>query len=41
MRAERDELAVNLAQIEAYQPGTTEKAKAWTEQVDRAPRRRG
>jgi len=43
LRWERDELAVVLAQIEAYQPGIADKAKAWMEQVDRMPpgRRRG
>ena len=34
LRRERDELAVQLAQIEAYQPGITAKAQAWVEQVD-------
>src|SRR5690348_5943170 len=33
VRAERDELAVQLAQIEAYQPGITAKARAWVERV--------
>jgi len=40
LRRERDELAVQLAQIEAYQPGITEKARAWVGQIDRTPRRR-
>src|SRR4051794_2441707 len=34
LRQERDELAVVLAQIEAYQPGIADKARAWVEQVD-------
>jgi hypothetical protein len=34
LRRERDELAVVLAQIEAYQPGIADKARAWVEQVD-------
>jgi hypothetical protein len=40
LRQERDELAMTLAQIEAYQPGVAAKARAWVEQVDAAPRRR-
>ena len=40
VRAERDELAVLLRQIEAYEPGITAKEKAWVEQVDGAPSRR-
>ncbi|MFL5282965.1 MAG: hypothetical protein ACJ8AW_18730 [Rhodopila sp.] len=40
LKQERDELAVQLAQIEAYQPGITAKAQAWVEQVDRAPQHR-
>jgi hypothetical protein len=39
VKQERDELAVQLAQIEAYQPGIAAKAKAWVEQIDRTPRR--
>jgi hypothetical protein len=39
VKQERDELAVQLAQIEAYQPGIAAKARAWVEQIDRAPRR--
>ncbi|MFL5284037.1 MAG: hypothetical protein ACJ8AW_24345 [Rhodopila sp.] len=35
LRQERDDLAVRLAEIEAYQPGITDKAQAWVEQVDR------
>ncbi|MFL5287161.1 MAG: hypothetical protein ACJ8AW_40885 [Rhodopila sp.] len=34
LRQERDDLAVQLAQIEAYQPGIAAKARAWVEQVD-------
>ena len=41
VRAEHDELAVTLAQIEAYQPGIAAKARAWVEQVDTTPPRRG
>jgi hypothetical protein len=37
--ARRVELAVTLAQIEAYQPGITVKARTGVEQVDGAPRR--
>jgi hypothetical protein len=40
LRQKRDELAVLLVQIEAYQPGTTAKAKAWIAQIDAPPRRR-
>jgi hypothetical protein len=40
VKQERDKLAVQLAQIEAYQPGITAKAKAWVEQVDGTPRYR-
>jgi hypothetical protein len=40
LRQECDELAMTLAQIEAYQPGIAAKARAWVEQVDAAPRRR-
>jgi hypothetical protein len=40
LKRERDELAVQLAQIEAYQPGIADKARAWVEQVDAAPQRR-
>jgi hypothetical protein len=39
VRRERDELAVQLAQIEAYQPGITAKAKAWVAEVDGSPKR--
>jgi uncharacterized membrane-anchored protein len=38
LRRERDELAVVLAQIEAYQPGIADKARAWVDQIDRTPR---
>ena len=41
VKAERDELAERLAQIEAYQPGIAAKARAWVEQVDTTPPRRG
>jgi hypothetical protein len=41
LRRECDELAVLLAQIEAYQPGIAAKARAWVEQVDTTPPRRG
>jgi hypothetical protein len=37
VRRERDELAVQLMQIEAYQPGITEKA--WVAEVDGSPKR--
>jgi hypothetical protein len=40
VRQERDELAVVLRKIEAYQSGTAAKARAWVEQVDRMPPRR-
>jgi hypothetical protein len=40
VRRERDELAERLAAIEAYQPGITEKAKAWVAEVDRPRRQR-
>jgi hypothetical protein len=40
LRRERNELALTLAQIEAYQPGIAAKARAWVEQVDGTPRRR-
>ncbi len=40
VRRERDELAVLLAQIEAYEPGIAAKAKVWVDRVDRVPRRR-
>jgi hypothetical protein len=39
VRKERNELAMTLAQIEAYQPGIAVKARTWVEQVDGAPRR--
>ena len=39
LRQERDALAEQLAQIEAYQPGIGDKARAWVAEVDR-PRRR-
>jgi hypothetical protein len=35
LRAERDELAVKLRQIEAFAPGVAAKAAAWVAQVDR------
>src|SRR5689334_18707928 len=35
LEQERAELAERLAAIEAYQPGITEKARAWVERVDR------
>jgi hypothetical protein len=38
LKQERDELAVQLAQIEAYQPRVT--AKAWVAEIDKPPRRR-
>jgi hypothetical protein len=34
MKLERDELAVQLAQVEAYQPGIAAKVWAWIAQVD-------
>jgi hypothetical protein len=37
LRRERDELAVQLAQIEAFEPGITAKARVWVVRVDRAP----
>jgi hypothetical protein len=40
VKAERDELAVLLVQIEAYEPGITAKARAWVGEVDGAPPRR-
>jgi hypothetical protein len=40
VRRECDELAVLLAQIKAYEPEITAKAKAWVKQVDRVPRKR-
>ena len=40
VRAERDELSVQLAQIEAYQPGVMAKANAWVAEVHKPPRRR-
>jgi hypothetical protein len=40
VRQERDELAVQLAQIEAYQPGIADKAQTWVEQIDRTLRHR-
>ena len=39
VRKERNELAMTLTQIEAYQPGIAVKARTWVEQVDGAPRR--
>jgi hypothetical protein len=41
LKQERDEMAMTLAQIEAYEPGIAAKARAWVEQIDRTPRRRG
>jgi len=40
LKQERDKLAERLAVIEAFQPGITERARTWVEQVDAAPRRR-
>jgi hypothetical protein len=40
LKQERDELAVQLKRIEAYQPGIREKAQACIAQVDRMPKRR-
>jgi hypothetical protein len=37
LRRERDELAERLAQIEAFQPGIADKARAWIAQVDSVP----
>jgi len=39
LRRERDELVVQLAQIEAYQPGIAAKAADWIKRIDRTPRR--
>ena len=41
LKQERDEIAMTLAQIAAYEPGIAAKARAWVEQIDRTPRRRG
>src|SRR4051795_2696036 len=38
LQKERDALAESLAQIEAYQPGILNVAKAWVAQMDRAAR---
>ena len=38
LRKERDDLAESLAQIEAYQPGILNVAKAWVASIDRAAR---
>ena len=38
LRKERDDLAESLAQIEAYQPGILNVAKAWLASIDRTAR---
>ena len=38
LRKERDDLAESLAQIEAYQPGILNVAKAWVAAIDRTAR---
>ena len=38
LQQERDDLAESLAQVEAYQPGILNVAKAWVAQIDRAAR---
>jgi hypothetical protein len=38
LRKERDDLAESLAQIEAYQPGILNVAKAWVASIDRTAR---
>jgi hypothetical protein len=38
LRKERDDLAESLAQIEAYQPGILNVAKAWLAAIDRTAR---
>jgi hypothetical protein len=40
LRRERDELAMQLAQIKAYQPRIAAKARAWVAEIDRTPRHR-
>jgi hypothetical protein len=40
LKQERDELAERLAQIEAFQPGIVDAARAWVAQVDAPSRRR-
>src|SRR3954469_12274140 len=38
LRKERDDLAESLAQIEAYQPGILNVAKAWVASIERTAR---
>jgi hypothetical protein len=38
LQKERDDLAESLAQIEAYQPGILNVAKAWVASIDRTAR---
>jgi hypothetical protein len=38
LRKERDDLAESLAQVEAYQPGILNVAKAWVASIERAAR---
>jgi hypothetical protein len=38
LQKERDDLAESLAQVEEYQPGITDAAKAWVAQIDRTAR---
>jgi uncharacterized coiled-coil protein SlyX len=38
LRKERDDLAESLAQVEAYQPGILNVAKAWLASIERAAR---
>ena len=38
LRKERDDLAESLAQIEAYQPGILNVAKAWLASIERTAR---
>jgi chromosome segregation ATPase len=38
LQKERDDLAESLAQIEAYQPGILNVAKAWLASIDRTAR---
>jgi hypothetical protein len=38
LRTERDDLAESLAQVEAYQPGILNVAKAWLAAIDRTAR---
>jgi chromosome segregation ATPase len=40
LQHERDVLSERLAQIEAYQPGITAKARTWVAHIDRASARR-